>query len=494
MEALKESVQYIKGIGPKRYALLNRLGIYTIEDAISYYPRDYEVWGAVEPIEALEKGKESSIVARFKGRAHGIRSGRLNILKWTAYDKTGEVQCIWYNQPYRMNQYKEGKEYFIRGKVEIRYGEIQIIMPEVEEYRPKKHDNPKILPIYPLTKGLTQKIMQQLIYKALKRIDTNLYDFLPSSIRRDYGLAEKNFALYNIHFPKNRHSFKEARRRLIFEELFFVNMGLRLIKKESQEQVEGIMFDWDQGIIESFIADLPFELTRAQARVVDEILLDIRSGKVANRLIQGDVGSGKTILAAIALYASVLSGYQGAFMVPTEILANQHFQSLTRLFSNTTLKIECITGGMGKRQKSSLRQSLKNGEIDIIIGTHSLLQDDITFDRLGIVVTDEQHRFGVRQRAVILSKGQNPHILVMSATPIPRTLSLILYGDLDISIIDELPPGRRPIETYHVPPALSERVYKFVKRQVLEGRQAYIVCPLIEESDIMDLTAATRLY
>lgn len=494
MEVLNESVQYIKGIGPKRYALLNKLGIYKIEDALYYFPRDYEVWGEIEAISTLIHGSESSIVAQFKGQPNSIRARNLNILKWTAFDETGEVQCIWYNQPYRRNQYTTNKKYFIRGKVEKRYGETQISMPTIEEYDPKKHDNPKIFPIYPLTKGLTQRDMQRMMFRALDKVGNQLYDFLPATIRKQYGLAEKNFALYNIHFPKNHNSLKEAVRRLVFEEFFFVNMGLKLIKMETQEEIEGIPFAWDTDLIDDFIQGLPFKLTSAQERVMNEIFLDIQSGRAMNRLIQGDVGSGKTILAAISLYIAVISGYQGAFMVPTEILAKQHLQSFNRLFAAKDLNIECITGSMTQSDKAGLKQRLENGEIDIIIGTHALLQEDIEFSNLGLVVTDEQHRFGVRQRATILSKGENPHILVMSATPIPRTLSLILYGDLDISIVDELPPGRKPIKTYHVPSSLSERVYKFVRKQVAEGRQAYVVCPLIEESDKMDLVAATELF
>lgn len=494
MKALNESVQYIKGIGPKRYALLNKLNIYTIEDALYFFPRDYEIWGHIETVSSLTHGSESSVVIEFKGQPNTIRARNLNILKWSAFDGTGEVKCIWYNQPYRRNLYRQKKKYFARGKVDKRYGEIQIIMPTIEEYSPDLHDKPKIFPIYPLTKGLTQKNMQRMVYGALQKVNNQLYDFLPASIRKKYGLAEKNFALYNIHFPKSRNSLKEARKRLVFDELFFINMGLKLIKMETQQEIKGIRLDWDKKLIDTFIAELPFKLTSAQTRVMNEIFSDMQSGRVMNRLIQGDVGSGKTILAAIALYCTVESGYQGAFMVPTEILAKQHLNSFKKFFEKKALSIEYITGSMPQGEKIGLKQRLKDGEIDIVIGTHALLQEDIEFKRLGLVVTDEQHRFGVRQRATILSKGENPHILVMSATPIPRTLSLILYGDLDISIIDELPPGRKPIKTYHVPSSIRDRVYRFIRKQVAEGRQAYVVCPLIEESDKMDLMAATELF
>lgn len=494
MEVLKESVQYIKGIGPKKYALLNKLGIYTIEDALYYFPRDYEIWGDIENVASLTHGLESSLIVEFKGRPEVIRTRRLNIVKWTAFDETGELKCIWYNQPYRKNLYRWNQKYFVRGKIDKRYGETQVIMPFIEEYNPQKHDNPKIFPVYPLTKGLTQKDIQNVMRGALQKINNQIYDFLPASIRKEYRLAEKNFALYNIHFPKNKTTLNEARRRLVFEEFFFINMGLKLVKMKTQDQVGGIIFDLDEETISNFIAKLPFKLTDAQMRVLNEIFIDMQSGKTMNRLIQGDVGSGKTILAAIALYCAIQSGYQGALLVPTEILAKQHFQSFDRLFLDKDIKIQCITGSLTQTVKDKARQELKDGKIDIVIGTHALLEENIEFKNLGLIVTDEQHRFGVRQRAMMSSKGENPHMLVMSATPIPRTLSLILYGDLDISIIDELPPGRKPIKTYHVPPSIRGRVYKFVRKQVGEGRQAYIVCPLIEESDKIESVAAVELF
>lgn len=494
MESLKESVQYIKGIGPKRYALLNKLGIYTIEDALYFFPRDYEIWGNIESVSSLKHGSESSTVVEFRGPPKIIRKKRLTIVKWDAFDDTGEIKCVWYNQPYRRNIYSSNKKYFVRGKIDKRYGETQIVMPTVEEYHPQKHDVPKIIPIYPLTKGLTQRDMQKMVYGALQKINNQLYDFLPATIRKEYGLAEKNFALYNIHFPKNETALEEARRRLVFEEFFFINMGLKLIKMETQMEEEGIKFSWTHDEIDDFIDSLPFKLTDAQFRVLDEIYADIKSGKNMNRLIQGDVGSGKTILAAIALYCAVQSGYQGAFMVPTEILAKQHFETFVQLFAKRDVTIKCITGSLSQSDKDALKVDLRSGDIDIIIGTHALLQEDIEFAKLGLVVTDEQHRFGVRQRATMLSKGKKPHMLVMSATPIPRTLSLILYGDLDISIIDELPPGRKAIKTYHVPPSIRNRVYAFVRKQVGEGRQAYVVCPLVEESEKIDSVAAVELF
>ena len=287
---------------------------------------------------------------------------------------------------------------------------------------------------------------------------------------------------------------KEARRRLVFEELFYIKMALSLMREKNQMEQQGLVFKWDHSKLENFINNLPFSLTNAQKKVIDEVLQDLKSGKLMNRLIQGDVGSGKTVVAALGMYCAVLSGYQSVMMVPTEILARQHLSSLKNLFSNTDVKVECLVGGMKNSEKEDVKSRLTSGDIDILVGTHAVIEDDVIFNRLGLVITDEQHRFGVRQRAALKDKGQFPHMMVMSATPIPRTLALMLYGDLDVSVIDELPPGRKPIKTYHVPSSMKSRVLEFIRRQVAEGRQAYMVCPLVEESEVIDSQSAVELF
>lgn len=495
MEALKQSIQYIKGVGPKRASRLSKLGIKTLQDALYYFPRDYEIWQGIKKIRDAVRGDEASFVVTFDGRASSQRPRRgLTITTWRCRDNTGYLWCVWFNQPYRARLYRNDKLYFVRGKIEAKYGMLQLHNPVVEEYISSKHDGLKIFPIYPLTEGITQKDMRNIIASALEKVEGSLNDEFPASIRKAFRLAEKNFALSNIHFPRTVESLKEARRRLVFEELFYIKMALSLMREKNQMEQQGLVFKWDHSKLENFINNLPFSLTNAQKKVIDEVLQDLKSGKLMNRLIQGDVGSGKTVVAALGMYCAVLSGYQSVMMVPTEILARQHLSSLKNLFSNTDVKVECLVGGMKNSEKEDVKSRLTSGDIDILVGTHAVIEDDVIFNRLGLVITDEQHRFGVRQRAALKDKGQFPHMMVMSATPIPRTLALMLYGDLDVSVIDELPPGRKPIKTYHVPSSMKSRVLEFIRRQVAEGRQAYMVCPLVEESEVIDSQSAVELF
>ncbi|MFU0801304.1 MAG: ATP-dependent DNA helicase RecG [Xylanivirga thermophila] len=495
MDGLEQDVRYVKGIGPKKSKLLNKLGIKTLQDALYYFPRDYDIWDDIKKASDIVNGEECSLVVNFKGRANNIRTRRgLVITNWIANDDTGNVVCVWYNQPYRASIYKNSIKYFIRGKVEIKYGKIYINMPVVEEYNKDKHDGSKILSIYALTQGITQKDLRNLVKESLNKTNGQIIDYIPCSIRKKYDLVEKNFALANIHFPQSEYAMEQARIRLVFEEFFNIRLALRIIREQNRQNIKGTKFKWDNRKIQYFIQGLSFELTIAQKRVLQEILQDISCDKPMNRLIQGDVGSGKTILAAIALYCAYLSGYQGVMMVPTEILAVQHFESFKELFHGKGITIECLVGSMKASEKINIKGRLSEGDIDIIVATHAVLEEDVIFKHLGLIVTDEQHRFGVRQRAALQEKGVQPHMLVMSATPIPRTLSLILYGDLDISIIDELPPGRHPVKTYHVPSSMRDRVYNFVRRQVQEGRQVYVVCPLVEQSEKIDSVAAVELF
>ena len=496
MELFKESVKTIKGIGPKKAKLLARVDIYTLEDAINYFPRDYEIHSGVTNIASLRDGEMASLCLKFHGKPQVIRKNRnMSILKWRAVDDTGSVVCTWFNQPYRANQYKRDAPYYIYGKAAFGYGQIQIQNPQVEEYNPEIHDQCRMDPIYSLTEGLTQRDFRNLIQNILEKVEGNIDDDLPNRIREKYVLAEKDYALNNIHFPNDQQALGWSRRRLVFEELFFIQMALYSIRKILGENKKGLIFQWDRKAINDFVKALPFPLTGAQQRVVKEVLNDFKSGTPMNRLIYGDVGSGKTVVAAIALYAACMGRYQGVLMAPTEILARQHYKTLKDLLKGTGIRIGLLIGGMADKEKQSIKLMLSQGEMDIIIATHAVLQEDVKFYRLGLVITDEQHRFGVRQRATIAQKGEgDPHILVMSATPIPRTLALILYGDLDISLIDELPPGRKPIKTYHVPSSMRERIYAFIQKQANLGYQTYLICPLIEESDKIPVKSAVELH
>lgn len=496
MELLKEPVSTIKGIGPKKTKALAKMDIHTLGDALYNFPRDYEIIPGVSCIASIQEGEMVSLLARFRGNPRFTKKSKnLTLLKWIAGDETGWVECIWFNQAYRANQYKEGIPYYIYGKATLGYGRIQIQNPLVEEYRPEIHDLCRIDPIYSLVEGLTQRDLRNLSQLTLEKIGGKMMDALPKIIRDRYDLGEKNYAIKNIHYPVDEKALKSSRRRLVFEELFFTQMALYAIRERLDRDGKGLKFRWDSGAVEFFFSGLPFSLTKAQERVIEEILGDLKKDTPMNRLVYGDVGSGKTLVAAVALYVAYLSGYQGVLMAPTEILARQHYKTLEDLLVGMGIRIGLLIGGINKKDKEDLKKLIAQGEIDIIIATHAVLQEDVEFKNLGIAITDEQHRFGVRQRAIIGQKGQeDPHMLVMSATPIPRTLALIFYGDLDISLIDELPPGRKPIKTYHVPSSMRARVYAFIRKQVHLGYQAYLVCPLIEESDKISVKSAMELF
>jgi len=495
MNILKEPIQSLKGVGPKKAALLKKMGLEVIEDILYFFPRDYEIRGPVRKIADLVSGEKAGLVVKFHDTPKVLKPTKnLNIVRWDARDDTGVISCIWYNQPYRASTYDFDTEYYIYGKVEHRYGRLQIQNPIVEKYNPEKHDSDLIIPIYSLTAGISQNDIQNITKQVIDRLDGILDDPIPKEIREKLGLAHKDFAICQIHYPTSKQALNIARRRLIFEEFFNLQIALSYIKGQYKHRKSDIQFSWDPKSVKDFESKLPFTLTKAQQRVKQEIIEDFNKGILMNRLVYGDVGSGKTIIAAIALYICVLSGYQGALMAPTEILAMQHWQSFKKLFNSTGVRIAFLTGSTRGREKDEIKRMLSDGNIDIVIGTHAILQEDVVFKNLGLVVTDEQHRFGVRQRTILSNKGRHPHVLVMSATPIPRTLAFVLYGDLDISLIDELPPGRKPVKTYHVPLSMRERVYKFICKQAAQGFQTYLVCPLIEVSESVDVQSAHELY
>ena len=479
---LLKDAKYIKGVGPNRVRQLHKLGVYTLQDVITYYPRGYEDRGAKKLIAELVDGEEALIEATCVSKMSEIKIRKnMAIYKLVVRDDSGTCTITWFNAFYLKNKFIKGEAYKFYGKVKRKINQIEMMTPTYDEVESSKNTG-KIIPIYPSIGELSQNVLRKIIENGLEEVIEKLPETLPEYLVKEYKLMELNKAIKNIHFPENFEKYNEARKRLVFEELLIMQLALLSFKTQYDKNLKGIEFDKNAKMSE-IIDRLPFKLTNAQTRVLEEIDKDMESNKVMNRLLQGDVGSGKTAVAMCAAFKAVKSGYQAAIMVPTAILARQHYENFKNMLDDFNINCELLVSGTTKKQKEKIIEDLKSGKIDIIIGTHALLEDNIEFKKLGLVVTDEQHRFGVRQRSTITSKGTNPDVLVMSATPIPRTLALILYGDLDISIIDELPPNRQKIDTYAVNFSKEERVNNFVKEQLKEGRQAYIVCPLVEESE-----------
>lgn len=491
MVDLLKDAKYIKGVGPNRIKQLNKLGIYTLEDVITYYPRGYENRGIKKNIADLVDGEEALIVAKCVSKMTEIRIRKnMNIYKLIVRDETATCTLTWFNSPFLKKRFVVGKSYKFFGKVKRRINQIEMMTPIFDEENSNKNTG-RIIPIYPSINGLSQNTLRKIIENALLEVD-KLPETIPDYLIKKYELMGKQEATRQIHFPDNFEKYNKARKRLVFEELLIMQLALLTFKNNYDKNKEGIQFNKEVKMSD-VIDNLPFALTKAQIRVLQEIDQDMESIKSMNRLLQGDVGSGKTAVAIVAAYKAVKSGYQVAIMVPTAILANQHYQNFKKMLDRFSIKCELLVSGTAKKEKEKILEELKTGKIDVIIGTHALLQENIEFNKLGLVVTDEQHRFGVRQRGIINSKGENPDVLVMSATPIPRTLALILYGDLDISIIDELPPNRQKIDTFAVTPSKEERVNNFIKEQIKEGRQCYIVCPLVEESEEINAKAVLEI-
>jgi len=484
---LSDPVDILKGVGEQTRKKLNKLDIYSIEDLLYHFPREYEDRSKIIKINEIAFNESNTIIAKIASIPQNEKKGRLVITKVKIKDETGTIFAVWYGQAYLKKQFNINESYIFTGKVLYKYGKIQMESPEFERYDGKEVlSSGRIIPIYPATYKLSQKIIRQLIYQAIKETKNQLLEFLPKWIRKKYQIADYNYSILNIHFPESLEDFFVSRERLVFEELFILQTGLLRIKNKIKDNKRAIKFN-DIEEVKDLIDNLPFKLTKAQIKVFDEIKKDMLSDKSMNRLIQGDVGSGKTVIAALALYIAVKNNYQGVMMAPTEVLASQHYQGLISLFEKENIKIGLLTGSLTKKNKELLLKEIEEGTINIVIGTHALIQEKVVFKSLGLVITDEQHRFGVAQRRLLFEKGSNPDVLVMTATPIPRTLALILYGDLDISIIDELPPGRQKIDTYCVDSSYRERIYKFIKKELDTGRQAYIICPAVEESEIEGL-------
>lgn len=478
-------MQFVKGVGPNNLPLLQKLGINTLGDLITFFPRSYEDRSKPKKISDLVDGEEALIDVICASQMNETRFARNKVmLKMVVRDETGDCVLTWFNQTYLKNKFKVGERCQFYGKVNIKYGRIEMAKPVFDREGLSKNTG-KIIPIYPLTYKLSQNKLRSIIENGLKLVLGNLEETIPEYILKMYNLEDINTALRQIHFPTSFENYSKARRRFVFEELLTVQLALSSLKSRYVQETDGIVFDRNVKMSD-VINSLPFSLTKAQLRVLEEIDDDMETNKPMNRLLQGDVGSGKTIVSIIAAYKAAKSGYQSAIMAPTAILAEQHMQEFTNVLSKFGIKCELLLGGMRAKKRAEVLDKLKNGEIDVLIGTHALIVEDVEFKKLGLVVTDEQHRFGVRQRANIVSKGTNPDVLVMTATPIPRTLALILYGDLDISIIDELPPNRKKIETYPVTKNMERRVEEFIRSNVQSGRQAYVVCPLVEDSEEFD--------
>ena len=480
MADLNTDVRFIKGIGEQRAKALNKLGICTLRDLISWFPRRYDDRTQAKKISELVPGEAACVAAMIASppTVSHIRKG-MDLVKVRAVDESGVLDVTFFNQTWLKNNLRQGETYIFYGKAEGNLLRKTMASPIVEA-EGRREFTGRIVPVYPLTAGVSQLILSRSIRQGLDACAAILPDVLPDSVRQEHHLCRTEYAYENIHFPESPEALDLARRRLAFEELFLFTIGLQRLRNRRETVHVPPCHDVDMG---AFYGALPFTLTDAQRRCVEEALADMRSGVPMNRLCQGDVGSGKTMVAAACVYFCVKNGRQAALMAPTEILAQQHYNGLAPLLEDLGIRCALLTGSTPVKTKKSIAAQLAAGEIDFAIGTHALISEGVTYRDLGLVVTDEQHRFGVAQRADLAAKGTHPHILVMSATPIPRTLALILYGDLDVSVIDQLPPGRQPVETYAVPGSYHPRVYGFIRKLVDEGRQAYIVCPMVEEND-----------
>ena len=486
---LRESVTSLKGVGPKKAEALKKLGISTMEDLVFFLPRSYEDRRNRVDISDAAEDQNSVVTGEVKLVVNDrYRGGRKQMLRLLVEDGTGSMEVVFFNAKYLQHSFRTGRKYTFFGKVTRNFGKMQMIHPEFSDADGMEDG---ILPVYPLTKGISQREMRTW-QKSLKRAYSMAEDILSSEAVERNRLCSLSYALENVHFPQEKQKLLEAKYRLIFDELLILQTGMFMARQNVTDGRNGIAFspEADTG---RYIESLPYPLTGAQQRCVEEIERDLESSTAMNRLVQGDVGCGKTAVAEIAMYKAVKSGYQAVLMAPTEILAAQHFDGISRAFEAHGIRTAFLTGSLKAAQKREVLEQIATGEAQVIIGTHAVIQPDVEFSRLGLVITDEQHRFGVRQRVKLREKGENPNVLVMTATPIPRTLSVILYGDLDVSIIDELPPGRQQTVTRCLKSEKRGECYDFVEQQLKQGRQAYVVTPLIEESETLDAKSAEQV-
>ena len=488
MARLSDPITMLKGVGPAKAKQFANLNIHTLGDLICHFPRGYEDRTKLVPIEKLEPDVPACFRAMVMNspRTVHIRKG-LDLTKVQVADTTGRLTLTFFNNRFVADQLQYGKEFIFYGAVSGDFIGYNMTNPVFESMDSPPVTTRRILPIYPLTAGLTNAAVLKAVRQALAICDTP-EEILPESVRRRYGILGADRAYYAIHEPQSMAEAEMAKKRLIFEEFFVFSAGLSLMRaSRAGKRTEA----WSRLELAPFKASLPFTLTGAQSRAIDEIAADFCKGAPMNRLIQGDVGSGKTMVAAAAAYLAANNGRQAALMAPTEILAEQHYSSLSRLFEPLGLRTALLTGSMSVKEKRLVREAIASGEIDLAVGTHALLSEATQFCNLGLVITDEQHRFGVGQRSALSAKGKDPHLLVMSATPIPRTLALLMYGDLDVSILDELPPGREAVDTFLVGESYRARINAFIRRQVAEGHQCFVVCPAVEESEDLGIKAAT---
>lgn len=487
----EQKIQFLKGVGPAKGKALAALGIHTVYDLCTYYPRRYEDRSQIKKISEASPGCQENISGIVAGVSESMPRRNMKILKVFLNDGSGVIELIWFNQPFIKKQLKPGKEVTAFGKVSIQNGKLVMQNPDIS---PAEALTAAILPVYPACEPLSQKFLRGLVEQIFLSGE-EMPEVLPAAILANNQLMPRGEALRAIHYPRSLEEAKMARDRLAFEELYLIQCGLLLLKQRNRENQRGIRHLLSSKLVREVRGRLPFSLTRDQEHVWQEISLDMERAIPMQRLLQGDVGSGKTVIAALALSKTIENGYQGALMAPTEILARQHYETISSLVSPCGIKVVLLSGALTKKQREAALESIKMGDADLVIGTHALIQADVAFKNLGLVITDEQHRFGVKQRAVLQEKGAlTPDVLVMTATPIPRTMTLTVYGDLDISLIKELPPGRKPIRTFIRTPGRRELIYGFVREEILRGRQAYVVCPLIELSDTVRARSAEEVY
>lgn len=483
---LESSLDSLKGIGEKTKQVFHKAGIENLGDLVSYYPRDYERYEAPKKINEVCEGEVSSVMAHLTTPLATRYIRGLSISTALCTDGTDELALTWFNMPYLKNTLRQGVSYIFRGRIKAKGQRLLIEQPAVFQVEQYGALTKEMRPVYALVKGLTSQMIQKAVKQVLVQ-KALLQDHMPEEIRREYQLSEYNFAIEQIHFPKDIHSLTLSRKRLVFDEFFFFILQLRRLKS-SREKAENHFSFHKSEKCQSLLEHLPYTLTGAQMRVWKTIEEEMCQNAVMARLIQGDVGSGKTIVSVLALIMAADNGYQGALMVPTEVLARQHYESICSLIQENGFPFEAVllTGSMTARQRREAYEKLSTGEALIAVGTHALIQEKVTYKNLALVITDEQHRFGVRQRELLSQKGDLPHTIVMSATPIPRTLAVILYGDLDISVINEMPANRLPIKNCVVDKGYRKKAYQFIQRQVEQGHQAYVICPMVEESEAVE--------
>lgn len=474
-----DAVTCVKGIGSKTAAVLNHLGIDTVGGLVTYFPRDYDSYNKITSVSSVTPGSDVIVEGSLMTRPEVSKVRNLTIINADLRDSTGSIRLTWFNTPYIAKTLRPGAYYIMRGKAVIKNG--RLVMEQPGQYSKQDYVNGlgKLLPIYRLTKGISNNNLRKYIQLALSQVEFD-EDYLPAKYCRENSLCSRKKAITAIHFPKNIEEAAMARKRLAYDEFFSFLLSLRRLKGSLRDKPEKEKY-CDSGICDSFINKLPYELTGAQAKVWDELKNDMMSGRAMARLVQGDVGSGKTILAALALLFNYDNGYQGAIMAPTEVLARQHYDLFSKLLDEYGIKIGLLTGSMAAAARRKMYEGIAGGDIDIVVGTHAIIQEKVEYNNLGMVVTDEQHRFGVNQRIQLSEKGVYPHTLVMSATPIPRTLAMILYGDMDISVVDELPQGRLPIQNCVVGTTYRNAAYRLMNKEISEGKQIYIICPMVEE-------------